>query len=120
MAARIATFILGVWLVATGLSFGGTMGIAQTIAGLVVMAAEIIAYWRIDAFRWISFAVGLWLIAQPFVLPVASAAAAFNSYTVGLLVMVLAAQATHPATYKEPPTYNRELYAFQGKGRAYR
>lgn len=110
MAARIATFVLGIWLLATGVAVGNLahLAVPQWIAGAVIMAAEVCAL-KFGPFRWVSFLVGVWLVIQPFVLAVHSPLAAFNSYSVGLLVMVLAGQATHPASYLEPTSFDRDV-----------
>lgn len=118
---RIATIGVGVWLFVTGVQvpYLAHSQIPQFLVALGIVVAEIIAL-RIDAVRWVSFVLGGWLAVAPLVLAYPGPLGALNSFAAGLVVLVLAAHPTVPATYEDPTTYNRELYAKQGGGRAYR
>jgi hypothetical protein len=92
MWARIASFALGLWLMAAP-ALIGYADLARTndhIMGPIAAGSAFIAIWQLmRPLRWIELVVGAWLLAAPWILEYGTAPTV-NSLVVGLLLAVLA------------------------------
>ena len=92
MWARIAGFVLGLWLMAAPAVLGYTdpAWTNDRIMGPIAAGSAFIAIWQLmRPLRWIGLVVGAWLLAAPWILGY-GAAPTVNSLVVGLLLAVLA------------------------------
>ena len=95
-----ASFGLGLWLAVSPFIIGYESDTAATANAVFVgVALAIGAHFQIGFdelwSEWLTFAVGLWLLAAPFLSGFATAAGMFNCIAVGCLVCGLAASALH-------------------------
>ena len=91
MWARIASALLGVWLMAApaALGYAGPARTNDRIAGPAAATVAIIAIWEVTRpVRWANLLIGGWLAIAPVVLGYQSVAAV-NSVAVGLLLAAL-------------------------------
>ncbi|MGC4114681.1 MAG: hypothetical protein QM765_08745 [Myxococcales bacterium] len=118
--ARITTLVLAVWLFLTGVEIQALSraAVPQYLVALAILVAEVVAL-RWDPARWASFLAAAWLVCAPLALGYRGALEALNSFTCGLIILVLASRANHAATYSEPTTLQRELFPYTN-GRAIR
>ena len=92
MWARIAGFVLGLWLMAAPavIGYADPARTNDHIMGPIAAGFAFIAIWQLmRPFRWIGLVVGAWLLAAPWVLGYGTAPTV-NSLVVGLLLAVLA------------------------------
>ena len=95
-----ASFALGLWLAVSPWIIGYDADRSGTTnAAFVGVALAIAAHFQIgfdEAWaEWVGFAVGLWLLAAPFLFGFVSTAAMMNCIAVGCGVCALAASALH-------------------------
>lgn len=93
MWARLASLVLGVWLMAAPavLDYGDPARTSDRIVGPIVASVAFVAVWEVArALRWVNAISALWLLLAPWVLGYGPAAAA-NSLAVGVLLLTLAA-----------------------------
>ena len=92
MWARIASFVLGLWLMAAP-ALIGYADLARTIdhiMGPIAAGSAFIAIWQLmRPLRWIGLVVGAWLLAAPWILEYGTVPTV-NSLVVGLLLAALA------------------------------
>ena len=92
MWARIASFVLGLWLMAAPavIGYADAARTNDHIVGPVVASFAFIAIWQLmRPLRWIELIVGAWLLAVPWILGYGTVPA-INSLVVGLLLAALA------------------------------
>ena len=92
MWARIASFVLGLWLMAAPavLAYADTARTNDRILGPIVAGLAFIAIWQLmRPLRWIELIVGAWLLAAPWILGY-GIEPRLNSLVVGILLAVLA------------------------------
>ena len=92
MWARIAGFVLGLWLMAAPavLGYADPARTNDHIMGPIAASFAFIAIWQLmRPLRWIELVVGAWLLAAPWILGYGTAPTG-NSLVVGLLLAVLA------------------------------
>jgi hypothetical protein len=93
MWPRIASFVLGVWLMVAPAVLAYADLAARTndrIVGPIVAGSAFVAIWQLmRPLRWIGIIVGVWLLAAPWILGYGTAPT-INSTIVGLLLAVLA------------------------------
>ena len=90
-----ASWILGIWLVlspwALFFEYEPTAVRNAVVLGLLIILMEVV---ELSVFRdweeWINIILGIWLVASPWALAIASRAARWNFIVVGALVLVLA------------------------------
>jgi SPW repeat len=91
MWARIASFVLGLWLMAAPavIGYADPARTNDHIVGPVVAGFAFIAIWQLmRPLRWIGLVVGAWLLAAPWILEYGTTPTV-NSLVVGLLLAVL-------------------------------
>ena len=92
MWARIASFVLGIWLMVAPsvLGYADPARINDHIVGPVVFGFAFIAIWQLmQPLRWIELIAGAWLLAAPWIFGYETAPT-INNIVVGLLLAVLA------------------------------
>jgi hypothetical protein len=92
MWARIASFVLGLWLMAAPavLDYADPARTNDHVMGPIATGFAFIAIWQLmRPLRWIGLVVGAWLLAAPWILGY-GLAPTINSLVVGLLLVVLA------------------------------
>lgn len=92
MTARIATALLGIWLMVAPdvLGYEGATRINDRVVGPLVVATAIMAATEVTRpLRWLGVPLGAWLLAAPWVLGYADALARADSIVAGVLVIVL-------------------------------
>jgi SPW repeat len=93
MWPRIASFVLGVWLMVAPAALAYADPAARTsdrIVGPVVVGSAFVALWQLmRPLRWIGLTAGVWLLAAPWILGY-GIVPTINSIIVGLLLAVLA------------------------------
>jgi len=116
--ARVATLVVAVWLLLTGwrVAYLAQAFPPQYLVGFALAVAEVVAL-KVDAVRWFSLALGVWLVAAPLALGYPGPLGALNSFLCGLVVVVLALHPTEPASYGPLPTMQRQLFAGHGGGK---
>ena len=91
MWARIASALLGVWLMAAPavLGYVGPARTSDRIAGPVAATIAIVAIWEVTRpMRWANLVIAVWLVIAPAVLGY-HLAAAIDSIAVGVLLAAL-------------------------------
>jgi hypothetical protein len=93
-----ASFGLGLWLAVSAFIVGYEAEMAATVNAVFIgVALAIGAHFQISMdelwAEWVNFAVGLWLLAAPFVLTFSGTAAMINCIAVGSMICALAASA---------------------------
>ena len=93
MWPRIASFLLGVWLMVAPAVLAYADPAARTndrLVGPIVFGFAFVAAWQLmRPLRWIGLIAGLWLLAAPWILGYGTAPT-IDSTIVGLLLAVLA------------------------------
>lgn len=89
--AHFINLALAAWLITSPFALGyesGAMMVSDVGAGLILAVTALLSLsWRMSICRWLSGAVGLWLLAAPLVFWAPTAAAYMNDTLVGMLVL---------------------------------
>lgn len=92
--APFATVGLGVWLFASPQTFGPVedgLVLSDMLAGAALMALGLATLsWRMAALRWVTGAIGMWVMFAPLLFWTGNAAALANGTLVGALVTAMA------------------------------
>ena len=89
--ARIFEVVLGIWVFASPLLFLETEEqlYSNVIAGIVIVAASLVAVFFVPKTRYVTGLAGAWLVVSAFVLPSASDGPVWNAVIMGILAMGL-------------------------------
>ncbi len=95
---RVASVILGLWLLASSFEWAHTG--AQTTNGAAVgvlsIAVALLAL-RVPALRWANAALGAWLVVATWALPHAALATMWNNTLVGIAMLLVGLVPARPA-----------------------
>ncbi|GIV96113.1 MAG: hypothetical protein KatS3mg057_0770 [Herpetosiphonaceae bacterium] len=94
MWARVASILLGIWLMAAPaiLGYGEPANSNDRIVGPIAATFAAIALWEVTSpIRWMNLPLGLWEILAPMILGYNDLAAILNSFAVGAALALLAA-----------------------------